>query len=74
MFNQSYWVHITLLVITGLKGADTHTHIHTHTHTHTHTLRGLDQYLEPRRTSACGQHAPDLKTFFSLCASDSDGI
>ena len=38
LFNQSFKVKITPLIIYGLGGGRTHTHIHTHTQTHTHTL------------------------------------
>ena len=38
MFNQSYEVHITPLVINSLGGGHTHKHTHTHTDVHTETL------------------------------------
>ena len=37
LFNQSYEVEITPLVIYGLGGGHTHTHTHTHAPTHTRT-------------------------------------
>ena len=44
LFNQSYGVHITPLVIDSLGGG--------HTNTDTYTHRGQDQFLETRHAPA----------------------
>ena len=55
MFNQSYEVHITPLVINSLGGE--HTQTHTQAHIQTSTQK---QFQETRHAPACGWRMPGL--------------
>ena len=60
LFNQSYGVYITPLVINSLRSGHTDTHRHTqiHTDTHRHTHTSIQTFVERSTSEKSGAHQP----------------